>query len=68
MLTGPSPVFEWIASTSARPTIEALPVDLRPWFEAELKERLRMAYPTTNGTVVLPFRRIFVVARIPAWD
>jgi trans-aconitate 2-methyltransferase len=68
MLHGPNPVFEWIASTSARPTLEALPTDLRAWFEAELKERLKIAYPQVNGRVVLPFRRVFVVARIPSWD
>lgn len=67
-LHGTNPVFEWIASTSARPTLDALPQDLRAWFEAELKERLKSAYPPVNGSVVLPFRRTFVVARIPSWD
>ena len=28
----------------------------------ELKRRLRSAYPATDGTVVMPFRRTFVVA------
>ncbi len=32
-------------------------------FEAEYKRRLRAAYPAQDGRVVLPFRRIFVVAR-----
>jgi trans-aconitate 2-methyltransferase len=67
-LRGPNPVFEWIASTSARPALDALPEDLRAWFAAELKERLKVAYPQVNGMVVLPFRRTFVVARIPSWD
>jgi trans-aconitate 2-methyltransferase len=68
VLHGPNPVFDWVASTSARPTLEALPPDLREWFEAEFKERLKMAYPVRDGSVVLPFRRVFVVARIPSWD
>jgi trans-aconitate 2-methyltransferase len=68
VLHGPDPVFNWVASTSARPTLEALPPDLREWFEAELKGRLKVAYPPRDGSVVLPFRRVFVVARIPAWD
>ncbi|MGH3413946.1 MAG: methyltransferase domain-containing protein [Marmoricola sp.] len=58
------PVFTWISGTSLRPTLAALGEDLRPGYEAELKRRLRRAYPDTAGHVVLPFRRVFVVARI----
>ena len=68
VLHGSDPVFEWVASTSARPTLDALPADARARFEEEFKQRLKDAYPVINGTVVLPFRRVFVVARIPAWD
>jgi trans-aconitate 2-methyltransferase len=63
VLIGPHPVFTWVSGTGARPTLQALPDDLRPGFEAEFKRRLRSAYPERNGRVVLPFRRIFVVAR-----
>lgn len=63
VLHGPDPVFTWVSGTGARPTLQALPDDLRPRFEAELKERLRAAYPDEGHGVVLPFRRIFVVAR-----
>jgi trans-aconitate 2-methyltransferase len=56
-------VFTWVSGTGARPTLQALPDDLRPRFEAEFKRRLREAYPSRGGRVVLPFRRIFVVAR-----
>jgi trans-aconitate 2-methyltransferase len=66
-LHGQDPVFEWVAPTSARPTLDALPAEMRPQFESEFKARLREAYPPHNGTVVLPFRRVFVVARVPAW-
>lgn len=67
-LEGRDPVFEWVASTSARPTLDALPEDVRAQFVEEFKWRLNEAYPSREGTVVLPFRRTFVVARIPYWD
>jgi trans-aconitate 2-methyltransferase len=63
VLTGEDPVFTWISGTGARPTLQALPDDLRAGFEAELKRRLRAAYPPQPHGVVLPFRRVFVVAR-----
>ncbi|HUS22594.1 MAG TPA: methyltransferase domain-containing protein [Aeromicrobium sp.] len=68
VLHGRDPVFEWVATTSARPTLDALPADVRVRFEAEFKSRLNDAYPVQDGTVVLPFRRVFVVARVPYWD
>jgi trans-aconitate 2-methyltransferase len=64
VLQGEDPVFTWVSGTGARPTLQALPDDLRPGFEAELKRRLREAYPDDGHGVVLPFRRIFVVARV----
>ncbi|MCR1786422.1 methyltransferase domain-containing protein [Nocardioides carbamazepini] len=66
VLHGPDPVFTWISGTGARPTLQALPDELRPRFEEELKARLRVAYPEDGHGVVLPFRRIFVVARVGA--
>ena len=66
VLTGEDPVFTWVSGTAARPTLQALPDELRPWFEEELKRRLRQAYPAGPAGVVLPFRRVFVVARVPA--
>jgi trans-aconitate 2-methyltransferase len=65
VLTGADPVFTWVSGTGARPTLDALPAGLRPEFEAELKRRLRDAYPEREGAVVLPFRRVFVVAHRP---
>ncbi|MEP9384690.1 methyltransferase domain-containing protein [Nocardioides cheoyonin] len=64
VLTGEDPVFEWISGTSLRPTMAALPESLRPAYAAELKRRLAVAYPPREGRVVLPFRRIFCVARV----
>ena len=68
VLRGRDPVFEWVSGTSARPTLDALPPDIRPQFEDEFRARLREAYPSQGGDVVLPFRRVFVVARVPSWD
>lgn len=65
VLHGEDPVFAWISGTGARPTLQALPDDLRPRYESELKALLRSAYPDRGHGVVLPFRRIFVVARVP---
>lgn len=66
VLEGPDPVFTWVSGTAARPTLQALPEDLRADFEGELKRRLREAYPERGGAVVLPFRRVLVAARVPA--
>ena len=71
VLTGPDPVLRWVAGTGARPTLDALPAAMRPIFEAELGARLAAAYPPRPGAdgepvVVLPFRRVFAVARVAA--
>ncbi len=67
VLTGADPVFDWVAGTGARPTILALPEALRAEFEDEFRALLRKAYPADPaGRVVMPFRRIFAVARKPA--
>jgi trans-aconitate 2-methyltransferase len=65
VLSGPDPVFTWVSGTGARPTLQALPDDLRGEFEAEFKRRLAAAYPVRgDGTVLLPFRRVFAVAQV----
>jgi trans-aconitate 2-methyltransferase len=68
VLHGEDPVFTWVSGTGARPTLQALEAAdpaLRTRFEAEFKEQLRAAYPQSDAGqgVVLPFRRVFVVAR-----
>ncbi|GGK59228.1 methyltransferase domain-containing protein [Ornithinimicrobium pekingense] len=66
VLEGQDPVFTWVSGTGARPTMQALPPELRPRFEAEFRARLREAYRAdAQGRVVLPFRRVFVVAHRP---
>ena len=67
VLTGADPVFTWVSGTGARPTLEALDqVGLREAYEAEFKARLARAYPERGHGVVLPFRRVFVVAQVGA--
>jgi trans-aconitate 2-methyltransferase len=65
VLRGEDPVFTWVSGTGARPTLQALEhadPALRTAFEQEFKRRLRAAYPDSGHGVVLPFRRVFVVA------
>jgi len=64
LLTGEDPVFAWVSGTGARPTLQALPDGLREEFEDEFKTRLRAAYPPRAPGVVLPFPRVFAVARV----
>lgn len=65
VLTGTDPVFDWIKGTGARPILQALSPQRRAEFESEYKELLRHAYPDHGFGTVLPFRRVFVVARKP---
>lgn len=74
VLTGDNPVLEWIRATALRPVLAALAERdgaerdgaERDEFEEELAQRLRLAYPPQPFGTVLPFRRIFAVARRPA--
>ncbi len=63
VLGGPDPVWEWISGTGARPVLQALPDGVREDFAAEYRARLREAYPAREHGTVLPFRRVFAVAR-----
>lgn len=63
VLHGEDPVFGWISGTGARPVLQALPDGLREEFLTEYRARLRQAYPTEPFGTVLPFRRVFAVAR-----
>jgi trans-aconitate 2-methyltransferase len=47
----------------ARPVLAALDPARRAAFTAVFKDRLRAAYPRRPYGTILPFRRIFVVAR-----
>ncbi len=63
VLPGEDAVLEWVRGTGARPTLQALGEQARAEFLAAYGERLRRAYPQRDGRVVLPFRRVFFVAR-----
>ncbi|TDE97691.1 methyltransferase domain-containing protein [Occultella glacieicola] len=63
VLDGEDPVLRWILGTGARPVVQALPEDLREQFVTEYGVLLREAYPVRPHGTVLPFRRVFVVAR-----
>jgi trans-aconitate 2-methyltransferase len=65
VLSGDDPVLEWVRGSALRPVVEALPPDLARAFEAAYAARLRDAYPRRgDGKTLLPFRRIFMVARV----
>jgi trans-aconitate 2-methyltransferase len=66
VLQGDDPVFDWVVGTGARPTLQALSNELRSQFEDEYRSALCAAYPSQPWGTVLPFRRIFVVARKPS--
>ncbi|MGJ9411357.1 methyltransferase domain-containing protein [Aeromicrobium sp. CF4.19] len=65
VLAGEDPVFSWISGTGARPVLQALSESLRHDFEQEYTAALREAYPRRAWGTVLPFERVFVVARRP---
>jgi trans-aconitate 2-methyltransferase len=66
VLQGPDPVLTWLRGTALRPALERLSEAEAAEFEAELAPLLRQAYPRQPYGTVLPFRRIFAVAQVPA--
>ncbi|MFJ2257446.1 trans-aconitate 2-methyltransferase [Streptomyces sp. NPDC087844] len=65
LLQGEDAVLDWSKGTGMRPALTALADDpeARDAFTAEYRDLLRTAYPPTSYGTVLPFRRLFVVAR-----
>jgi trans-aconitate 2-methyltransferase len=64
VLSGEDAVLQWISATALRPLTEALSGGEREGFLAALGVKLRHAYPRRrDGTTLLPFRRLFLVAR-----
>lgn len=59
------PVLEWVRGTALRPVLTALQPADAVAFEADYAARLSEAYPVGATGTVLPFRRIFAVARRP---
>ena len=64
VLRGKDPVVQWAMGTSLRPYLDALQPRDRPEFIAAYSKALRPHYPLrADGTVLLAFRRLFILAR-----
>jgi trans-aconitate 2-methyltransferase len=62
-LTGEDAVVEWAAGSSLRPFLEPLAPAQQAAFRRAYAEALRPHYPRrADGTTLLPFRRLFLVA------
>jgi trans-aconitate 2-methyltransferase len=58
------PVVEWVKGTALRPYLDALAEPLRGRFLAAYTARVAEHYPPeADGTTLMPFRRLFIVAR-----
>jgi trans-aconitate 2-methyltransferase len=64
VLPGEDAVVDWYQGSGLRPVLAVLPPAPAGEFLAEYRERIRAAYPPAPYGTVLPFRRVFVVARI----
>jgi trans-aconitate 2-methyltransferase len=65
VLQGADAVLAWMRGTALRPVLTALlDAGERAAFEAAYADRLRAAYPRQAYGTVLPYRRIFLVARV----
>ena len=64
VMESPAAIVEWISSTGLRPYLDSLDSDEeRHRFGALLAERVAASHPRrTDGKVLLPFRRISVIA------
>ncbi|MBV9783184.1 MAG: methyltransferase domain-containing protein [Acidisphaera sp.] len=63
-LTGEDAVVQWALGSSLRPFVDALPEALRPGFLSAYGAAVRPHYPRRpDGTTLLPFRRLFLLAR-----
>lgn len=64
-LHGEDPIVEWASGSSLRPFLEPLPPELQQAFRRAYAEALRPHYPRrADGTTLLPFRRLFMLARV----
>lgn len=63
-LQGEDAVVQWAMGTSLRPFLDALPADQREPFRQAYADAVRPHYPRrADGTTLLPFRRLFMIAR-----
>jgi trans-aconitate 2-methyltransferase len=66
VLHGDDAVVDWYRGSGLRPVLATLPPALAEEFLAGYRDRIRVAYPAAPYGTVLPFRRVFVVARVKA--
>jgi trans-aconitate 2-methyltransferase len=64
VLTGENPVLEWFKGSALRPLLNALQPQAKSDYLYELGRRFRAAYPARGSMTLLPFPRLFLVARI----
>lgn len=64
VLSGTDPVLQWVSGSVLRPVLDALDGPDRQRFQQVCAAGYRTAYPPqSDGSVILPFRRLFIVAR-----
>lgn len=65
VLDGDDPVVRWTMGTALRPLLDAIDGEWRQGFLEEYRARVAAAYPRrADGKTLLPFRRLFLVARL----
>ena len=64
VLPGEDAVVDWYRGSGLRPVLAALPPALAEEFVAGYRDRIQTAYPAAPYGTVLPFRRVFVAARV----
>ncbi|AOY00459.1 trans-aconitate methyltransferase [Jeongeupia sp. USM3] len=63
---GDNPVFDWVSVSALRPVLNGLSPSCRQRFLEQYIRHIREQYPPErNGATLFPFRRIFLVARVP---
>ena len=64
VLSGEDAVVEWAAGSSLRPFLDKLPPELRAAIAPPMPRRCgRITRAAPDGATLLPFRRLFILAR-----